>query len=90
MRLFAKLSSLVFVLSVALASDPQTNQPDSKQGKRSLTHDEWSSPVVLENTPQIVPAAVGVSTHTDTLTTVREKVPVPFEVIKPVPAPYPV
>lgn len=34
--------------------------------------------------------SVGVSTHTDTLTTVREKVPVPFEVIKPVLSPYPV
>lgn len=85
---------------------------DQKQEKRSLSHDEWSGqgigydlPVTAIETGSVLPAAsVGVSTHTDTLTTVREKVPVPVdrpvpfpvvrtvpvEIVKNIPAPYPV
>lgn len=133
MKFFIGLCAFICVVNASYASESQENQIDSKQEKRSLSHDEWSSgpgvgsvyqaqPQIIQQAqapnlpnewssgpgvgsvyqaqPQIIqqaqapilPATVGVSahTHTDTLTTVREKVPVPFEVIKNVPQPYPV
>jgi hypothetical protein len=72
-------------LATVYASNLEKSQLDSKQEKRSLSHDEWSTAGVLQNAPILPPEAsptIGVSTHTDTLTTVREKIPVP--------SPYPV
>lgn len=46
----------------------------------------------IEAAAAVVPATVGVSSHTDTLTTVREKVPFPVDrpIPYPVDRPYPV
>lgn len=102
-----KICALAFLANV-LALEPQKSQVDSKQEKRSLSHDDWSSSAVgagLESgdiLPGEAASSIGISTHTDTLTTVREKVPIaiptpvhvpidrpyPVEVIKTIPQPY--
>lgn len=91
MKLLVGLCALSCLGSVIFASEHQKDQVDSKQEKRSLSHDEWSSSGLESGQilsaglgAGVFPGTVGVSSHTDTLTTVREKVPVPFEVIKTV------
>lgn len=73
---------------IVIASDISRSHIDAKQEKRSLPQDEWSSSAIDLPAALSTGIDLGVSTHTDTLTTVREKVPIPSPY--PVPQPYPV